>query len=378
MSATLRYAILFLLLAALVGCDEDAVPADYGQRGVGSVNGTDVLIDMFADAGHKTKVARSRLSERVGERTDVFVWTPDTYHLPSTEERAWFETWLSAKGGRTLIYIGRDYDAAPEFWRKILKGAPPDKITELERRLAEASSHASARRAEMPATFDCQWFRFIKDPPASAAGAPKPEPRLFGAASWTKGIDPALLEIEVRAPLDPVFDADVLLGFDGNVLVSRQKLPADDGQTSQIIVVANGAFLSNMGLVKHEHRKLAARLIGEVGAAKQVTFVESNDRGISFQAPEQPEETPEMQKWPPQRLRTTFLHLAALAIILIVSRWPIFGRPREEEPTHESDFGRHVEALGDLLSRGGHAGYAESRLEHYQKTMQEAAGKTRK
>jgi len=397
--------LLALSAPALSGCMDDHVPTDYGRHDTRSVNGTDVFASMFTAAGHKVRFARRRLNERIRQRADCIVWVPDSYHLPTTAEQEWlYDDWLTQKSGRTLMYVARDYDAGPEYWKKMLQGAPADKAAEMRRRLSETQTDADARRAKMPTQIDCDWFRFVpagapvtpgKIAPAKEAkkGDKAGPARLQGEPAWKANIDPAKLEIKVTSKLDPVFDADVMLELDGDVLVSRERVVTEDGGSSQLIVVANGSFLLNLGLVNREHRKLAARLVTEISDArlappfpttpdakttataaatqvKQVYFVESDDSGLELLTDENPAEIPEDQKWPPERLRTTFLHLAALAIILIISRWPIFGRPREEKTQHESDFGRHVEALGDLLARSGNPGYAQGRLEHYQKTMQ--------
>lgn len=397
--------LVALSMLTLTGCMDDHVPTDYGKHDTRSVNGTDVFASMFTAAGHKVRFARRRLNERIRQRADCIVWVPDSYHLPTTAEQEWlYDDWLTQKSGRTLMYVARDYDAGPEYWKKMLQGAPADKVAEMRRRLGEAQTDAEARRAKMPTQIDCDWFRFIPAgaPVTPGSNAPAKEDkkddksgstRLQGKPIWKADIDPAKLEIKVASKLDPVFDADVMLQLDGDVLVSRQRVVTEDGGSSQLIVVANGSFLLNLGLVNREHRKLAARLVTEIADAsftpplaapsgskttpttaatnvKQVYFVESDDNGLELLTDENPAEIPEDQKWPPERLRTTFLHLAALAIILIISRWPIFGRPREENTQHESDFGRHVEALGDLLARSGNQGYAQGRLDHYQKTMQ--------
>ena len=79
-------------------------------RGAKSVNGTAVLSGMFLQAGHKVS-SWHRLSPKL-EKDDVIIWAPDAFGDPGKEQREWLENWLSAEDGRTLVYIGRDYDAA--------------------------------------------------------------------------------------------------------------------------------------------------------------------------------------------------------------------------------------------------------------------------
>jgi hypothetical protein len=71
------------------------------------------------------------------------------------------------------------------------------------------------------------------------------------------------------------------------------------------------------------------------------------------------------------------LHLAVVGIILCFSRFPIFGRARDLEPSGVSDFGRHVQALGELLQRSGDTAHAAARLSHYQQLTRPDSGAAR-
>ena len=97
----------------LSGCGTNRLNSTYGQRGgagTGSVNGTAVLGEMFEKAGHDVQ-SRTSLSPSLSA-ADVIVWAPDDFHPPPPKVQAWFNKWL-ARNGKTLIYIGRDFDAAP-------------------------------------------------------------------------------------------------------------------------------------------------------------------------------------------------------------------------------------------------------------------------
>ena len=61
-------------------------------------------------------------------------------------------------------------------------------------------------------------------------------------------------------------------------------------------------------------------------------------------------------------------HFAAVGIIFCYSRWPIFGLPRFLKRGSTSDFGKHLDAMAELLQRSGDAAYALGRLKHYQQT----------
>lgn len=141
---------------------------------------------------------------------------------------------------------------------------------------------------------------------------------------------------------------------------------------SRLIVVTNGSFLLNLPLVNHEHRKLAGRLIDEVGKPKQtVVFLESRAGGPPIVAndpsPSVPTGLEIFNLWPTSWI---LLHLVVVGILLCFSRYPIFGLPRDLPPEAPSDFGKHVEALGELLSRSGDTAYATARILHYRQSAE--------
>ena len=163
----------------------------------------------------------------------------------------------------------------------------------------------------------------------------------------------------------PPPSADVLLRSGDDVLVSR-----DAWDDSQLIVVANGSFLLNLPLVNHEHRKLAGRLIDEIGPpAKTVVFLESYAGGppISDSDPSASIPTGFEILIGPQT-RWLFVHLAVMGVLFCIWRWPIFGLPRQLDPEAPSDFGKHIRAMAELLERSHDETYAMTRVLHYQQT----------
>ena len=65
-------------------------------------------------------------SSRRGWTTPI-AWSgsPDDFQPPSPDVAVWFESWLATRPHRTLIYVGRDFDAAPWYWRKMEAEASP-------------------------------------------------------------------------------------------------------------------------------------------------------------------------------------------------------------------------------------------------------------
>ena len=153
--------------------DDVYLPDGYGRRtgdNYGdSVNGTAVLADMFQDSGHRVN-SWWRLSPAI-EKVDVIVWFPDDMQPPSEAVVKRLEEWLvNGKYRRTLIYVGRDFDAAPLYWQKVIPTSvpsvplatpvPPAKLAEMKRRQAIADSDWTREHAQLKDGADCNWFKY--------------------------------------------------------------------------------------------------------------------------------------------------------------------------------------------------------------------------
>ena len=286
----------------------------------------------------------------------MIVWFPDDFEPPSEEVCDWLNTWLEADFGRTLIYVGRDYDAAPGYWENIRPAGSNELADEYARRLADARSEFRNARKVPTGPLECDWFTI--DPTLKRRRIET----LTADTEWTSGIDAASVQIELNGRLIPPDDAETLLESEGDVLVSRQWLGR-----GQLIVVVNGSFLLNVPLVNHENRQLARRLIEEVGPGpKHVVFLESGPGGPTI-LDRDPDVSPptglDFYGVPP--LDRIFFQLALLGLIFCFTRLPIFGIPREDTSTFESDFGQHVAALGELLERSGDVAYAKHQIENH-------------
>ncbi len=138
--------------------------------------------------------------------------------------------------------------------------------------------------------------------------------------------------------------------------------------SSQRVLVVNGSFLLNYGLINHENRKLAGRLIDLAGSPGRVVFLESGDSDPRIlptdPAPQLPQGLAILAVWP---INVVLLQLIAIGIIFGFARWPILGRPREPRPPEAANFGLHAEALGKLLSRTSSRDFALRRVAEYRK-----------
>jgi hypothetical protein len=344
------FGLIALWILAGSGCTEP-LNTDYGRHNQrplpGSVNGTDVLAGMFTEAGHKVSFRRALITSNL-ENANTIVWFPDDFAPPSEAVCDWFNDWLSARAGRTLIYVGRDFNAASLYWQKAARLVPPDKRAKYRaQELGETASHNRERSKHKPDDAHCDWFSLESELPQKTQNL---------AGPWLSGIDAAKTEIELGIQLVPPDGADRLLTAKDKVLVARH----DNGHGGALVAVANGSFLLNMALVNHQHRKLAGKLIQAVGSPGRVVFLESGPGGPPIDpAAEAISFWQLFGGWP---LNVILLHLAVLGIIFCFARWPIFGRPRLPATEGTSDFGKHVAAVGQLLFRSKDRAYALSKL----------------
>jgi hypothetical protein len=322
---------------------------------------------MFQEAGYSVGTAR-RLSPAL-ERADVIVWAPDDFQPPRSEVQQFLEEWLWDREGRTLVYIGRDFDAAVLYWEMMAVSPPADQALEVRQRLASKRSQHAAARLKMPEEEDAQWFI------SRRRGQRRTVQSLRGP--WSQDIDTSKAQIELEGHLALPADstdgqepesasAAALLESDGVVLVSRFRRPV--WGDSQILVVTNGSFLLNLPLVNPEHRKLAGRLIDQCGPAGRVVFLESGPGGpgISLGDAEQYPLLAAFTVWP---VGGILLHLILVGIVFCLSVFPIFGRARELAKEDCSDFGSHVRAVGQLLERTGDRQDAQARLAQYHEAL---------
>jgi hypothetical protein len=389
-----------LLCAA--GCASRRIGNPYGERrgpyAGPSVNGTAVLSGMFKEAGHRV-MTWPRLSPRL-EDCQTIVWFPNDFDPPTMKQRDHLESWLYNEPGRTLVYVGRDFDALPMYWRKILPRAPPEQTMEVLRRAAAAQSEHDLARARMPNAEPADWFTLYRDEPHRRVKS------LEGP--WSEGIDAAQVDIELAARLEVPSESEndawrdrpdynwegraeftTLLESEREAIVTR--LNISDWGDSKLIIVNNGSFLLNLALVNQEHRKLAGKLVSECSPGR-VAFLESGPGGPMIFDKEPNTNLPTgfqvFTVWP---MGFIIMHLAVLGMLCCIAIFPIFGRPRElsirssgvsfadttgaEAATViRADFGKHIDALGELLELTEDRQYARNRVTYYHENVKRDSG----
>jgi len=403
------------VLAAAIGCQPDDINRQYGQRrsavGADSVNGTATFAKMYEQAGHKVTTWR-RLSPKLNQY-DTLVWFPDTYRAPTQRERHFLDQWLARGSSRTLIYVGRDYDAGPLYWTKMQANAPAGQESEIATRISDAIADKARKRKELSDGEYARWF-------VVRSGKPQKVTVLEGP--WSQGIDASKTELAIDVRLDPVEAGDLpkqtttaitpvtpkrsqkaakkkylttdeyyreppgvplsetLLSGDGAIPIVRRvtERPANEWYTGgKVIVITNGSFLVNMALVNHEHRKLAAKVIAEGSPLGKVAFLESDQSGLETFSQEPDAEMPSgLELFTIFPINAVILHLVAVGILFCFAVLPIFGRPRQLPRPAVSDFAAHIAAVGELLQFSGDRNAAKRTLDEYNKVVRTAGRKS--
>ncbi len=339
-------------IAWIVGNSPDRLETEYGRhRSVGqsgSVNGTDVLAALFEEAGHVVHFRRTLVTDEMVD-ADVVVWFPNDPAAPTEEVIQWFDDWLAEYPGRTLVYVGRDYSAAPAYFKFLMEHLAKEKKAAPGAKQADAKKVPVKRQPILPdletvqvdekkAGLRSEWFHYEEKPHKQVMTLSGP---------WARGVDAAKSSIELNTRMVPETGVERLLTSHRDLLVGR--LSRRYWSDSQVILVTNGSFLLNMPLVNHENRKLAGKLIEAVGEPVEVVFLESGPGGPPIDPPYADNSLWTLfEAWP---LGAILLQLAAVGVIFCFARWPIFGRPKQPPPESTADFAKHVAAVGQLLAR---------------------------
>lgn len=155
--------ILLLSLLCLVGCGTTKVNPNYGittlDQGKHSPGGFSELRKYIGEQKSKTYTLK-QLSDQA-KRLDAIVWIPQDIGCPSTSAVEWFETWLSEKSNRTLVYIGRDYSPIAEYLRVAIQSATPEGKAEYQRQLALEQTNGFRWFESVEYSSEQPWFYYI-------------------------------------------------------------------------------------------------------------------------------------------------------------------------------------------------------------------------
>ncbi|MCA9195203.1 MAG: hypothetical protein KDB03_25700 [Planctomycetales bacterium] len=380
-----------------------------------SINGLGIHQRMWESAGARVSISRS-LTPRLGD-ADTIVLVGQSYAPLGIEARYWLEEWLGEKAGRTVVYFGRDFNAALERHRETI--AQQTLADQADARVEMARLELAEQQARLrviPESTFCGWFFMSTDRPLAKHtefDGPLAAELETKKASWRTGIvllppSPDLIENEpswIRNPSSAVapnflpfdYDEEEDDYFQSTWSPSEYSTPDDweaafeelpkvtelmnaaDGTPlifqlsdevyypgSQILIVVNGAPFLNGGMVYPFFQKVSASLIERCQPSSKVVLIPFEESGIAvsnYQEPDPKISGLEMLLiWP---LNAVMIPAVILGVIVILRLMPILGRPQSMPLDRSSDFGSHIEAIAQILRDTGDEEYANKMVHQY-------------
>ncbi len=394
LSKTLGFGLVICTLV-MGGCSgRNKVPTEAygessGQNERIDLGGLGLFRSMCEEKGCRTFIQKTLTSRAY--RLDWIVWTPKDFRLPNAQEIQWFNDWLSTEKARTLVFVGRDYSPSASYWRQAARSASPTDRAIYRVREAFANNQLEALRYESLGSNACDWFKVeaIRKPsrvieqfqgvwaesitdtpshvvlrtsltPQTGSWVHKPVP-LPNSQLFNDNTTDQSLQLEAIDHGRPKVDY-LLKSKTGEPLIWRMRYK--HWGESQVIVFSNASLLTNEGLTKTGNQKLVAKLLEEFPPKMRLGFL-SNSGNIFVRQlgePEEPEGFAMLRVWP---LSLLSMHGLFVGFIAILALWPIFGRPQRLPSPSTADFGKHIEALGDLLYRSRDREYALQRIAEY-------------
>ncbi|MFO0915534.1 MAG: hypothetical protein U0795_21400 [Pirellulales bacterium] len=159
---------------------------------------------------------------------------------------------------------------------------------------------------------------------------------------------------------------EVLLSVDGEPFAWRYR-PRNWGG-SQIIVLTNAAPLLNYSLTRPENQIIARRLVADSLSGDKVIFLETGEGGPPVV---ESQDLPlsglaALADWP---LGPILVQWLIVGMLFCLAVYPIFGRPRNSAEAQPSDFGAHITALAELLSRTRSVDFARQRVHQFRQQI---------
>jgi hypothetical protein len=409
-------------LLTICGCGGSDTAHPYGEiKGwhlLSSRNALGVHRRMWELKGVRCLTPR-KLSNRL-DQVDVIVLVSQEFAPPGPEARRWLEQWLRSNPGRTVIYFGRDFNANKFYYQQTRAHltAQQQQLADLEIAGIETTEIQGRLESYTESNF-CDWFYLDADRPEavatqwtgpwvselpSQAGWPL-RTRLMPPDNRYKEKPPswilALPEVNPLAPVDgeseesseqeepliyrslwqqdevdtlekwqqsfdQMLTAEVLLQSpDVGPLVFRLRDQQRLGQ-GQIIVVANGAPFLNASLVEPAFGQVAQQLIHQCLPAKRAAFISFGSSGLLVSNVDEADEREAgweaLTQWP---ISVITMSAAMLGLVVCAYLLPILGRPRQYPPRSVSDFGMHIDAIGQMLHESQDLQFAQQAVGNY-------------
>lgn len=367
-----------ILLACLGMCWNHSAPAQgqspittgfgrvRGGQYATSVNGMAMLKHYLESRSYEVVVKRA-ITPSI-EKADVVIWAPDSWHAPSEEVVTRLNQWLTGGQYRTLVYIGRDYDAAVEYWQSALEqsetGGPRELVL---RELSQTRLNQMARPQRLLAADECAWFTIEACEPGAATA------RFVSNVDDESGIETEIVWGTSRLiprsgtahRIRPLMETDA-----NEVFAFELELKAN--RTNRILVVSNGSLLLNFPFALEKRRPVAERFLDL--ATENATFqgrIQLLESGPQEPIISNSDNVGGQLAWIVEApLKYIVPQVVILGVMYCFVVFPILGRPKRLVTQTESRFGRHLEALGRMWSRSGRMQEPREAIERFRRSVE--------
>ena len=413
----------------LVGCTGQ-VRQEYGYSESALAEQSPGGLSVFREIVKARKLSTETmvsLQPSMENRVSTIVWTPDYFpqHTKPVLDR--LDLWLR-QGGKTLVYIGRDYSPHADYWERVAddlsNGLSVQERARMKIQAANSANQLDDKRDTHRDLLITPWFYWRKTP-----GAFRNVTNFQG--DWSG--DPSLTKfsIPLRSSLHP-FDLNQLglltKELDWNTIATAPAMPTPapprksqfilpnlfkplgvryaniwNTDDEELLRIAKGVLRSDMGETKTllasadglplissvAYRNSSSRVIvlSSSAAISNINLLNPANRNLANKIVDQfssgtvgfvsMDTEPPIKEGTSQEENKGFemltvwpfnvitIHAAMVAMVALIAAFPIFGRPKTLPTTSQADFGEHVESMGELLRATGGRQLAKDAISRY-------------
>ncbi|WP_010584413.1 DUF4350 domain-containing protein [Schlesneria paludicola] len=331
----------------VVGC-APTLESRYADSRGASINGVSAFVEILRQSGRNVDVWPA-ISARMQYRYQTLIVFDSKFDpLPARLCRD-LEEMIIDGTLTTLVVVVRDSDAAVDYWRQMRDRSDS---SEKDREAADKSfrSELALFQAAARPEFDSDsgtWYGLKRvdrstDSTVRTIECASSEGPFSVEARWL-----------LNRRLEPRSTAELFWKSGDDPLLTYEVHEAYD-----VFVLGSATPLLNGGLVDPGNRRLAAEFTKFIPETGRVAVALSSRWHDSDET-----ESPSILQFLKVHPNGWVFGQGILAMLLFCwSRYPIFGRPRESISVETARFGRHVEALGNLLRRTRNTNYARQRI----------------
>ncbi len=263
-------------------------------------------------------------------------------------------------------YNEEEYEYDYEVYDKTQTEAYYNSTEDLEQSADRKNNpETDAEFEDIPSVDELSWERFEEINTEEEA---KSYGQRFGSSSATdtatsKSRDRNVLAKVASAGTDSIRVVPLLSDDDDKALVF-EVYNDENWEGSKVIVIANASLCCNYSLTDPASRLALQEIIERISPKGRVAFMNSSNPTL-LQSHDNSNDSFGFQLLTVYPLNFIFIHLLFAGIVTLIALWPIFGRAQPLAAQNDRDFGRHVQALGQLLRRTSDRTFANSMVARY-------------